>query len=368
METKEISKQELPQELVQLQESISLKTNIDSSDILKNFSRFFHEMASIKKSYGMITSWEKPTDDDCKAASVIRKRIVKVRTASEKLKDELGRDYHTVHKMITSANTLISSACKLDEENLVKVEKFAELKEKARLEELKRIRTEAILPYGFNTDDGVGLEKMSEDVWDTFLSGIKKKHEDRLAAEKKEQKEKDEFERKRKLHYDRKDQIAPYWNFIPEDQKGNDLSNYSEEEFYAMADHLKNKKKIFDEDAEKQRQENERLRKQKAESDAKLNAEREAREKSERELKAKQDEEKRVQAEKEAAEKKRIAEEKKAAKAPDKEKLKKAIADMSMDKAIADSLKSKESLVTYSQIFEKFEWFKKWALGQIELL
>jgi len=290
----EIAITELPQELVTLQSTF--KTQIDSSDILQKFAPFFYELANIKKDYSEIKSFDNPDQDDCLKANEIRKRIVKVRTSSERLKDETGKDYHVIHKMITSANTLINTACKMDESTLEKVAKYAEIQEQKRLADLLVERTALLIPYGFNPDDAIGLEKMSDDIWNVFLSGAKKSHEDRIEAAAKIEAERIETAR---IEAER----------IESNRIENERLKKELEEQQAKAD--------------AERKEAERLAAiAKAESDAKLKAEQDAKAKLEAELKAKADAE-RKEAERLASElKQKLEAEKKAAKAPDKEKLK----------------------------------------------
>lgn len=190
---------QLPMELQEIQKTIALKTNIDSTDILSNFAPFFYELAEIKKHYSAI-NFENPNPDDAESADILRKKIAKVRIASEKTKDELSKEYVLVHKMITSANTVLNAACKLDENNLNNVVKHLEIQEQKRLAQLLIERRELLTPYGFNADDVNGLEKMSDDIWNAFLMGAKKQHDDRIEADKKAEsdrleKEKEEEEK-----------------------------------------------------------------------------------------------------------------------------------------------------------------------------
>ncbi len=83
------------------------------------------------------------------------------------------------------------------------------------------------------------------------------------------------------------------------------------------------------------------------------------------ELKAKADAEAKIKAEQEKAEKERVAAEKKAAKAPDKEKMNLWIDDMSLPFV---ELKQNESNIMASDIKVKFDAFKKWAKNQIETI
>ncbi len=360
----------LPQELINLQSTF--KTQIDSSDILQQFAPFFYELAKIKKDYSEIKSFDNPDSEDSLKANEIRKRIVKVRTSSERLKDETGKDYHTVHKMITSANTLINTACKMDESTLEKVVKHVEIQEENRLKQLLIERTEILVPYGFNPDDIIGLEKMTEDVFAMFLAGAKKSHEDRVAAEKqkhedellaKQEAEKNRLENERLkkeqqekdlIRKKRNDELRPYIVFIRDYNAVLDM----DEQTYAkeLADIKIAAEQQWQDDARRREIENEKM----------LEAEQLA-----AKLKAKEDAEA-AEIKRKALEEKRITDEKlAAAKAPDKEKLMSLILSLtkSIDEKMNDmELTSDEAKKINLEIIAKYSGFIKWALTQIETL
>jgi hypothetical protein len=335
--TTAITIQDLPKELVNLQ--ATFKTHIDSSDILQNFSKFFYEMAEIKKQYAGI-NFDSPTIEDSKMAGNIRKQIAKVRTASERVKDDLAKDYVTVHKMITASNTLLSTACKMDEEVLSKIEKHVEIQEANRLALIKAERLAMIAPFGFQSEDMPGIEKMPEVAFQSFLIGTKKQQDDKKAADLKIENER----------------IA-----------AENLRIENEAKLKAENERIKKESEAIKAKADAERKaEEEKAAILKRESDAKLAEAKKVSDKLAADLKAKADAERKAEEEKAAVEKKRIAYEKKAAKAPDKHKLLAVVESITMPAEI--SLKDKDAQIVYESILLKFAGFKIWSNAQIDTL
>lgn len=343
---------ELPSELMELKNSNELKTNINADDILYRFAPFFKQISEIKKDIAKV-NFENPTELDMSIADTIRKKLVKVRTASESEKTEMNKDYILVQKIVTGANNIVSATCKLDESKLNEIAKFREIQEAKRLALLLEERAKILAPFGFSEDDVKGLEKMTDEVWNSFLLGVKKNHEDRLAAEKLAEEQRLEVLR---IEAEEKEKQRLEMERLK-------AENEAKEKELAI------ERAKAEAEAKKQA---EILAKQKAESDAKLKAEQEAKAKVEAELKAKAEAEakrladeakaKKEQGEKEAAElrAKELAEIK-AAKAPKKEKLNVWVNTLNL--VSPDGLENDETVL---EISEKFEAFKKWAKTKIE--
>lgn len=211
----------------------------------------------------------------------------------------------------------------------------------------------------FNTEiERVEFENMSDETFSKFLSGLEKDYNDRIEAEKKAEEERLEAERLEK------ERIA---------------------KLEADAERLRKEAIEKEKALEKERKENARLAKIEAEKQAEIQAELKAKADAERkaleekariekekadkiaaELKAKQDAEIKAQQEKEKAEKEAAEAAKKAAKAPDKEKLMSWVA--SIKPTINIQLKSKEATELCDEIISKFAGFQKWAKSEIEKL
>jgi hypothetical protein len=309
----------------------------EAETIKQSYLPYFTQMAELKEQMKKI-DFENPQTIDETIAREVRLSLVKVRTGSEKVKEERKKIHALKANLEQSAWNLIKADCQLQEEQLMQVEKKRELAEKARVEALRVERLEILKDL---TDNATiyPLGQMSEDAFNDLVNGFKLQIEAKKEAERKAEEErialaKAEAERieaqrienerlkaeaearEKQLELEReearKKQAAIEAQRLDEQQKADAL--------------LEAQRKEAEKKAAKLKAENDaKLAKEKAEHEAKLKAEREAKEKLEAELKAKQDAENKVKAEAEAKEKKRIADEKKLAAAPDKQKIKLAV-------------------------------------------
>lgn len=213
------------------------------------------------------------------------------------------------------------------EEFLERAEKHFENIEKERLNNLRLERFEKIKL--FTEVEPAGLAEMSDEVFEAFESGLKAKHEAKIQAEK-------EAEEKR-------------------------LAEAKAEAERLETQRLENERLKAEAEAREKEIAKERA-KAEAEKKAiedKLKAEAAERLKIEKELEAKKQAEAKIESDRVEAEKKRIAEEKKLAKAPVKQKLKLSIDSLTLE--LVDSEVTPE-------IMEKFNGFKSWSKSKIESL
>jgi hypothetical protein len=357
MENNQLQVIELPTELMELKKSTELKTAINVDDILFQFAPFFKQISEVKKDIEKV-NFENPTELDMSIADTIRKKLVKIRTASEREKTEMNKDYILVQKIVTGANNMVSSICKLDENKLDEVAKFLQIKEAKRLAELLEERTQILSEYGFTKDDCLGMEKLNNEMWDTFLLGVKKNHADKIEAEKLAEEKRLESIR---LEAEEKEKQRLEMERLRKENEEKELQLKAEKkraekeaaELKAKADaELAEQKRLADIEAKKQA---EIIAKQKAEAD-KLAAELKA--KADAELKEKQ----RIEAENRA----KIEAKKKAAKAPDKQKLTQWVDSFVFPHCLP--LESLESNEVAKLIIEKRNGFINWATEQINSL
>lgn len=219
------------------------------------------------------------------------------------------------------------------EDALEQIEKHAQIKEAQRKESLKNARLIELEIYKEFVPMGINLGELSDDEYAKVFNGSKLQYEAKIEAD-------------RKAEADR----------IAKEQADKQRIEAQRVENERLKKEAEAKEKERQAEAKKQA---EILAKQKAESDKKLKAEKEAREKVEAELELKRQAEAKIEADKLEAEKKRIAEEKKQAKAPIKTKLYLAISGLEL--SLPESEISEE-------IISKFNGFKTWATKEIEKL
>jgi hypothetical protein len=301
-------------------------------------------------------NFDSPTELDEKIARQIRLNLVPNRTEADKFKKAEKAETILLNGLHDDAYGIVEKTSKLLELKLSNVEKQREIIAKAKVEALKISRIELINPYGENYAQ-MDLGNMSDEMFDSIFTGAKLSYEAKIKAEL-------EIEAKR-----------------IEDEK---LANEEREKQRLEMERLKKENEIKEKQIELERIEAAKsadAAKKKADAElaevnrlAKIESEKQAKiisdqkiesEKLAAELKAKADAELKAKQELEAIEKQRLSDEKKAAKAPDKEKMKVWINALEMPFV---ELKQNESNVMASDIKVKFTAFKKWALTQIETI
>jgi len=351
----------------------------EATEIKGAYLPFLSQLQEVAEQAGKINA-DNPTDIDEKIARELRLKVVKIRTGSEKMKDERKKLIIVKGNLETASNNVIKNSCLLAEAALEEVEKAREKKEAARKEALRIDRLDMLKPYCDNPEF-YPLGEMDESGFNDLLNGMKlqaeakaKAEQDRLEALRLEEERKQKQIAIDKLTQERRIVLLGYmYAYLGEGV----LGEMSEEEFEAVKTIAVKDYEAIKKEEQRIKEENEALRKQKEADDAKakqlakeandkLLIEKEKSDRLAKELKAKQDKEEQDKKDAEAAEKKRIADEKKLAKAPDKDKLNRWVD--SFDIADIPTGLSNESGTKGLEISNKFDAFKKWAKEQIEVL
>lgn len=357
----------------------------DGSEIKGAYLPYLEQFAEVVSEASKINP-ENPTKLDEEIASTLRKKIVKIRTGAEKLKEDRKKIHLIKGNLEQASFNVIKNSCLLAEEYFREVEEYSERQEALRIAALKNERIELLKPW-CESPEMYPLGEMSEGAFADLLNGFK------LAAEQKAKAEADRLEALR-LEEERKERqmqidkmtsvrtiklLSEYqYTFTGETPLGELNDNDWELVLFQAKNEFEAKQKAEQRIIE----ENERLQKEKeaaekkaakerADQEARLKEERDAREKAEAELKAKAAAEEKARLEAQEAEKKRIAEEKKLAKAGDKKQLKVWLESFVFeDDKITDvpSSVSDEGATVAGDIILKYNGFKKWALAEIEKL
>lgn len=208
----------------------------------------------------------------------------------------------------------------------------------------------------------IEFENMSEDIFDSFLSGLKANYEAKIEAEKKAEAERIEAERlekerieKQRIENERlKAEAEKREKEIEAERKANE-QKLAEERAKAKAE----ADRIEAENKAEQEKMNAFLAEQKRKSDLQLEEARKEKERLEKEIQAKKDAEIKAENERKQAEQKAKAEAEKNAKAPIKQRLNVWVDSFEINRTFVEHEKAKE-------IIQKFEAFKKWAKTEIE--
>jgi hypothetical protein len=325
---------ELPKELQQLAAANLGLAKEKADEHLAAFAPYMSELTELSLQMEAI-NFETPTNEDSKKASDLRKKLVKVRTGSEKEKDARKKSLLTEGNLIQSAFNLIKNACEMKEDSLAKVEKYQELLSAAELERITNTRMEQLAQYECNTDRAL-VGQMSDETFVQFLNGAKLGYEQKKEDERKAEEARLEAQRVAKLREERLTALRRVSNFLTDDESQKDFGTMSDDEWSQLVKVIGERKAEHAAKEAERQAEIERVRKEREEEEARFKKEREEADRKEREAKAeiaRLEAEKRAKEEAEAKAKaeevrKRIAEEKarkaaerKAANAPDAEKL-----------------------------------------------
>ena len=293
---------------------------------------------------------DNPSAIDAKIAREVRLALVKNRTATGKQKDLSKATLMAETNLIQNLHNVVINSSQLVEADLEAVEKFAENKEKERKSALAIERALMFTEYGTDLT-GYDLGGMADNVFADLLESQKLLAEKRIAdAARLEAEriaaEKAELERQKALKDENeklvKEAQAAAEKMDAERKEAARLAKIEQDKADALA--KENAAKLAAIEAE-----NNRVRQKAADE---LKATQAAADKAQAELKARQDEANRIEREK-------LAAEKKAAKAPVKEKIKLAVTSLTLELPASE--------IT-PDILAKFNGFKAWALQQIELL
>ena len=340
-----------------------------ASELTGNLPQIKSERDILSQRYEEVVKMDIENPETAKIARELRLKIRDNRTKGIDVWHKTTKDFFLKGGQFVDAIKRVEIAVNQRmEENLESIEKYFENKEKERKAKLNEERLSILEPYSEFVPFGINFGEISEEEFTKILNGSKLQFEAKLEEERKAEEERLRIEKITKLHYERKEQLLPLWQFLDDT-----TINFGElsEELFASIKSVANAKKVdYEAEQERIRVENEKLAAEKSELEAKAKKEREQQEaklKKEREEKAALEAE--LQAKKEAeakalkeaaekAEKERIEAEK-LAKAPIKKQM--SVWVNSFELPTTEIKNEKVDVIK-----QKFEAFKNWSLKEIE--
>jgi colicin import membrane protein len=307
-----------------------------ANELMGNLPEIINERQVMEQQYSEIIKMDIEDSATAKKARDLRLIISKNRTQGINVWHKTTKDFFLKGGQFVDAIKRKEVAVnERMEEQLEQIEKYAEIKEQKRLDELESIRLDKLKPFSEFVPFGANIRNISDEDFDKILNGAKLQFNAKIEAEKKAEeeriaKEKAEAERIR-------------------------LQEIENAKLKAEAE--KREKEI---EAERKKQA-EILAKQQAEAEAKLKAEQEAKAKIETELRLKKEAEAKAETDRLAEIERQKKEADKLAKAPIKKQLSVWVDSFLIPELNIDN--EKKTLIT-----EKFEAFKKWAKAEIENL
>lgn len=348
------------------------------------FTPMVIEREALSKVYETIINSE-ISPELCKEAGECRKKLVKVRTGIDRIHKAEKQFYLSGGRFVDAWKNKNVVAIDQMEITLEGIENHYKRIEEERLNNLKLEREEKLKEFGTDTSF-VDLRLMTEDQFQSFYNANKLQFETKKAEEEKARTEAERQAEVVRLRTERRTELLEKGLLGYSDGTEN-WGEMTEAEYIAKHAELVAKFNAAKAEEERIKAENEKLRKEaeeaerlikeaedraeaervkaQKEADEKLAKERAEKEKLEAELRARQKADADAKAKAEAEEKERIAAEKKAAKAPVKEKMKVWVNGFEIAKVDFNS-QDANVIATQNLIQEKFNSFKEWAQKQIE--
>lgn len=348
------------------------------------FTPMVIEREALSKVYETIINSE-ISPELCKEAGECRKKLVKVRTGIDRIHKAEKQFYLSGGRFVDAWKNKNVVAIEQMEITLEGIENHYKRIEEERLNNLKLEREEKLKEFGTDTSF-VDLRLMTEDQFQSFYNANKLQFETKKAEEEKARTEAERQAEVVRLRTERRTELLEKGLLGYSDGTEN-WGEMTEAEYIAKHAELVAKFNAAKAEEERIKAENEKLRKEaeeaerlikeaedraeaervkaQKEADEKLAKERAEKEKLEAELRARQKADADAKAKAEAEEKERIAAEKKAAKAPVKEKMKVWVNGFEIAKVDFNS-QDANVIATQNLIQEKFNSFKEWAQKQIE--
>lgn len=323
-------------------------------EIEKAFLPKIAEREGYAEIYGQIITKEL-TVATCAEASELRKKLVKVRTGIAEIHKTQKAFFLSAGRFVDAWKNKETIVIEQMEENLSQIENHFINIEKEKAAALKSERI-AVLSEVCDNPELYQVELMTEQAFLSLVEGQRLIKEKRIADEKASEEARLAAIEAQRIENERirKENEALRLDAIEQEKQAAIERKKAAEDLAAIEAKAK---------AERERAEAEKA-KAEAEANAKLEVERKERERVESELKRKQAEDLAAKQVAEKLEADRKAAEAKAAKAPDKDKMKVFVSGIILP--ALPSLSSDESKTKLSEITEKFEAFKRWAVSQIE--
>jgi hypothetical protein len=329
-----------------------------AQDIASQFKPMLDKMIELENEFNEVIKLDIQNPNTSKIAKELRLKYVKVRTGTAEIHKQQKAFFLAGGRFVDGWKNAQIFASQGIEKKLEEIERYFEIQEQKRIEELNSKRILLVSEYEIDGST-LNLGNMPDDVFALYLDGLKIQFENKQQAERLA---KEEADRKSKLHDERRALVTPFMQFVPKELLWVNYSEMQEEEFNSLLNDLILKKEVYDSEIEKQKIEAERLKLETEELNRKLDAERKEREQKEAELKAqKEAEDQRLRQEQFEAEKKR-KEAEKLAKASTQEQLLNWLETFGCD----DMPEKLQQNDLANEILSTFWKFKSWAKKEIE--
>lgn len=168
---------------------------VTANEIAAKFTPVIEKMAEYETEFQEVMQLDINDPTTAKKAAELRRKYVKVRTATGHLHKQEKESSLKIGKYLDAWKNAQAEAGERIETALENIEKHAERVEKERIAAIQKEREEMLAPYGVPNAERMELARMEDNVWRSFLTGCKIEFEEKEAQAKKEAEEQAERER-----------------------------------------------------------------------------------------------------------------------------------------------------------------------------
>ncbi len=240
-----------------IKEFITGLTEEKANIVLKTFTPVVEELTVLGSKLSQIEALEDGLDKSAQAKR-FRLDFGKQLTKADKLRKVLKEDSLREGRAIQSVYNYIIEATAKTKKTALDIELYYTRIEEERKESLRRAREAELIKYEID-GSSVELGNMSEEVWLSYIIGVKDTYEKRKVREKEDALKAAKQIEVDNLHYARKDSILSLWRYLPIELQNTHLGMLGVKEWKDILRDLKIKEEEDKKVQEEIRKENIRL-------------------------------------------------------------------------------------------------------------
>lgn len=245
-----------------------------ANELIGNLPSIIEERKVFESQYEEIKALDIEDEKTAKKARALRLKIRDNRTKGLNVWHKTTKDFFLKGGQFVDAIKRKEIAVnERMESDLEQIEKYAEIKEQKRLDELENARLEKLEPYKEFVPFGANIRTISDEDFEKLFNGAKLQYDTEQERLRKEQKEQERLQRIQKLHNERKENLLDVWSFV--EDKTINFGELDEDVFGKICSDAYRAKSEHEAEQKRIREENERLAKEKAKAEADAAKERE---------------------------------------------------------------------------------------------
>ena len=219
---------------------------VKSNVLLEKFSDYFKIASEWNEKAKMLVITDVEQVAEMKMARegrlFLKDRRIMIEKTRKNLKESSLRESQTIDSIAKILTNLIVPI----EQDLEQKEKFKEIQDRLKKEQLRQEREEKINQYKEFVPYLVDLSNLSEEDFNKMYNGAKLQYEEKLELDRIKEEQRIKEEKINQVHNDRKKMLLDFWMFIDEEYKNMNFGIMTEKYFDGLYNSLKNRKEQYE--------------------------------------------------------------------------------------------------------------------------